>query len=103
MDRWRDRQTDAGQSDPYVLVCFAGDIKIKVKVKVDNKQDNRNVPHIILSMSINFSLEIVQNHQVRYRSHTSLELKLSLHLFLYIHEHHVIEIYIYNIFKMYIS
>ena len=22
-----DRQTDAGQSDPYVLLCFAGDTK----------------------------------------------------------------------------
>ena len=25
-DRRTDRQTDAGQSDPYVLLCFAGDI-----------------------------------------------------------------------------
>ena len=25
-----DRQTDAGQSDPYVPLCFAGDTKMKV-------------------------------------------------------------------------
>ena len=27
-DTWTDRQTDAGQSDPYVPPCFAGDTKI---------------------------------------------------------------------------
>ena len=27
-DRRTDRQTDAGQSDPYVPLCFAGDTKI---------------------------------------------------------------------------
>ena len=27
-DRRTDRQTDAGQSDPYVPLCFAGDIKM---------------------------------------------------------------------------
>ena len=26
-DRQMDRQTDAGQSDPYVPLCFAGDTK----------------------------------------------------------------------------
>ena len=26
-DRWTDRQTDTGQSDPYVPLCFAGDTK----------------------------------------------------------------------------
>ena len=29
-DRQTDRQIDAGQSDPFVLLCFAGDTKIKV-------------------------------------------------------------------------
>ena len=28
MDRQTDRQTDAGQSDPYVPLCFAGDTKM---------------------------------------------------------------------------
>ena len=28
-DTRTDGQTDAGQSDPYVLLCFAGDTKIK--------------------------------------------------------------------------
>ena len=27
-DRRTERQTDAGQNDPYVPLCFAGDIKI---------------------------------------------------------------------------
>ena len=27
-DRHTDRQTDAGQSDPYVLLCFADDTKM---------------------------------------------------------------------------
>ena len=29
-DRRTDRQTDDGQSDPYVPLCFAGDTKIGV-------------------------------------------------------------------------
>ena len=29
-DGQTDRQTDAGQSDPYVPLCFAGDTKMKV-------------------------------------------------------------------------
>ena len=29
-DRQTDRQTDAGQSDPYVSLCFAGDTKIEL-------------------------------------------------------------------------
>ena len=28
-DRQKDGQTDAGQSDPYVPLCFAGDTKIE--------------------------------------------------------------------------
>ena len=27
-DTWTDGQTDDGQSDPYVPLCFAGDTKI---------------------------------------------------------------------------
>ena len=30
-DRRTDRQTEAGQSDPYVPLCFAGDTKMRVK------------------------------------------------------------------------
>ena len=30
MDRPMDGQTDDGQSDPYVSLCFAGDTKIRI-------------------------------------------------------------------------
>ena len=30
--RERHGRTDAGQSDPYVLLCFAGDTKFKFKI-----------------------------------------------------------------------
>ena len=34
------RQTDAGQNDPYVLLCFAGNTKKEVCVYVDRTQLN---------------------------------------------------------------
>ena len=34
-DRQTDGQTDAGQSDPYVPLCFAGDTKRKYFVTLD--------------------------------------------------------------------
>ena len=44
MDRQTDGQTDAGQSDPYVPLCFAGDTKIswpklKFLTQMDRKKD----------------------------------------------------------------
>ena len=32
-NRQTDGQTDAGQSDPYVPLCFAGDTKMQLKYK----------------------------------------------------------------------
>ena len=51
-DRWTDRQmdgqTDDGQSDPYVPLCFAGDIKMNT---VKNRHDEKP-PFIFLKIVI---------------------------------------------------
>ena len=47
-DRRTDRQTDAGQSDPYVPLCFAGDTKMHGRVyKVNSKLLHQWLEHKI--------------------------------------------------------
>ena len=41
-----DRQTDEGQSDPYVSLCFAGDTKMQNKIEnylKEIKEENKNI------------------------------------------------------------
>ena len=49
-DRQTDRQTDAGQSEPYVPLCFAGDTKmtnVQKTSKTHQKFDFEMVPKIL--------------------------------------------------------
>ena len=42
--RQTDRQTDNGQSDPYVSLCFAGDTKSKFLSTLDSDIDDKQQP-----------------------------------------------------------
>ena len=70
-DRRTDRQTDDGQSDPYVLLCFAGDTKtgcpqiafrghdklkereVERKTAVVSKHENSNLHSFKRSKNVN--------------------------------------------------
>ena len=38
-----DGQTDAGQSDPYVPLCFAGDCLLETLILAQHTQNNENI------------------------------------------------------------
>ena len=47
-----DGQTDAGQSDPYVMLCFAGDTKMSANLLVKS-----NSTYIIITNSLTLYLQ----------------------------------------------
>ena len=65
-DRWKDKQTDTGKIDPYVL-CFAGDTKMTLVLK----------EFIIYSIIILFSLSKDIEHCMSLKYYSLHDLELS--------------------------